>query len=124
MCTLAAVHDLGVRLAIDDFGTGWSSMARLGEFPWDLLKLDRSLIAPLGSDSTAEHVVRAMVVMAHALGIPTVAEGVETQTQLDSLLELGCDVGQGHLFSCPVPPREVVAFVNEENRLSGLSSAS
>jgi diguanylate cyclase (GGDEF)-like protein len=102
LSTLAALHDLGVHLAIDDFGTGWSSMSRLSEFPWDLLKIDRGFIANLAGDEHAAHVVRAMIVMAHALGIETVAEGVETVEQLEILTALECDIVQGYLFDKPL----------------------
>ncbi|MEQ9335988.1 MAG: EAL domain-containing protein [Miltoncostaeaceae bacterium] len=97
--TLRALADLGVHLALDDFGTGWSSMARLTDHPWELVKLDRSFIAPIARDHGAVHVVRAMIVMAHALGIRVVAEGVEDADQLDILRDLGCDIAQGFLFS-------------------------
>lgn len=110
--TLVALHDLGIHLAIDDFGTGWSSMARLSQFPWDLLKIDRSLISTLTQDAQAEHVVRAMVVMAHALGIRTVAEGVETREQLEVLAALDCDVAQGYLFARPLSARDAISQVS------------
>lgn len=116
---LSALHESGVRLAIDDFGTGWSSMARLAQHPWDLVKLDRSFIAPLGRDPRAEHLVRAMVVMAHALGMRALAEGVETSEQLDRVRELGCDVAQGFLFSPAVPACEAGALVDTHGRWLG-----
>lgn len=100
--TLWQLKELGVHLAIDDFGTGWSSMSRLSAFPWDLLKLDRSFISPLGVDPSAEHVARAVVAMAQALGLRTVAEGVETPLQLDVVTALGFDIVQGYLFCRPV----------------------
>ena len=109
---LRALHESGVRLAIDDFGTGWSSMSRLSDHPWDLVKLDRSFIAPLGQDPRAEHLVRAMVVMAHALGMRALAEGVETPEQLDRVTELGCDVAQGFLFSKPMMASRVEQFLH------------
>lgn len=84
-----------------------------------LLKLDRSFISRLGEDDGSEHVVAAMIAMAHALGIPTVAEGVETQRQLDYLIDLGCDMAQGYLFSRPVGAAEAVALVDEAGRFTG-----
>jgi EAL domain-containing protein (putative c-di-GMP-specific phosphodiesterase class I) len=119
LTTLTALRDLGVNLAIDDFGTGWSSMSRLSQYPWDLLKLDRSFIAALGNDHGAEHVVKAMIDMAHALGIRTVAEGVETTTQLQYLIDLGCDIAQGFLFSRPVPAAEAIGHVDRNRRWTG-----
>ena len=117
--TLNALHDLGVRLALDDFGTGWSSFSRLSSYPWDVLKLDRSFIVRLGEDDGAAHVVPAMVAMAHALGIPTVAEGVETQRQLDYVIDVGCDVAQGYLLSSPVSAVEAVSLVDGAGRFTG-----
>jgi EAL domain-containing protein (putative c-di-GMP-specific phosphodiesterase class I) len=117
--TLMELHDLGVRLVVDDFGTGWSSFSRLASYPWDLLKLDRSFIVRLGEDDGAEHVVSAMVAMAHALGIATVAEGVETQRQLDYVIDMGCDVAQGYLFSRPVSAVEAVSLVDGAGRFTG-----
>ncbi len=97
------LHELGVRLAIDDFGTGWSSMERLAAFPWDLLKIDKSFVQALAEPNHfAEYVVSSTIALAHALGIPTTAEGVETPEQLDRLAQLGCDIAQGHLFARPL----------------------
>ncbi len=116
---LLAVHDLGVLLAIDDFGTGWSSMTRLAGFPWDMLKIDRSFIAALGTDGPAEQVVKSTIAMAHALGILTTAEGVETPEQLDRLAELGCDVAQGFLLGHPASARDAIALVGDDGHWRG-----
>ena len=101
LSTFHELHALGVPLAIDDFGTGWSSMDRLSQFPWDLLKIDRSFVRRLGSDPRAEHVVSATIAMAHALDITVVAEGVETELQRAHLADLGCDIAQGFLYGRP-----------------------
>jgi EAL domain-containing protein (putative c-di-GMP-specific phosphodiesterase class I) len=119
LSALTALHDLGIRLALDDFGTGWSSMSRLALYPWDLLKIDRSFIAPLGINPRAEHLVRAMIAMAHSLGIRTIAEGVETPDQLSRLTDLGCDVVQGYLFSRPVTARAAVDMVDVSGHWTG-----
>lgn len=121
---LRALHELGVRLAIDDFGTGWSSMARLSAFPWDILKIDRVFVGSLGADEQAEHLVRAMIVMAHALGIRTVAEGIETVEQLERLMAMGCDIGQGFLFAKPLPARTATTHVSSDGRWDGPGSAN
>ena len=114
------LHDLGVRLAIDDFGTGWSSMERLAAFPWDLLKIDKSFVQALAEPNHfAEYVVSSTIALAHALGIPTTAEGVETPEQLDRLAQLGCDVAQGHLFARPAPAREAITHVTADARWTG-----
>ncbi|MEX2503962.1 MAG: EAL domain-containing protein, partial [Egicoccus sp.] len=117
--TLHELRDLGVRLAIDDFGTGWSSLARLSEFPCDLLKIDRSFISPLAPGNHAEHLVRATIQMAHALGIPTVAEGIETEEQLALLTHLGCDIGQGYLFAKPLTAPLAIDEVAPDGRWTG-----
>jgi diguanylate cyclase (GGDEF)-like protein len=120
--TLSRLHELGVRLAIDDFGTGWSSMSRLATLPWDALKIDRSLVAPLGAghpDDPYEHLVAAVVAMAHSLHLKVVAEGVENLEQLALVRELGCDVVQGWLFSKAVEPRELVGLVDPDGRWVG-----
>lgn len=110
--TLLALHELGVRLAIDDFGMGWSSMSRLAAFPWDLLKIDRSFVAALGDQTgEAEKVVSSTIAMAHSMGILTVGEGVETETQRGRLAELGCDVVQGFLIGRPLPARDAIEHV-------------
>lgn len=119
MGRLLAVHDLGVLLAIDDFGTGWSSMARLAGFPWDMVKIDRSFVAALGTDRPAEQVVKSTIAMAHALGILTTAEGVETTEQLDRLAELDCDVAQGFLIGRPAPARDAIALVGDDGHWRG-----
>ena len=108
---LQELHDLGVHLAIDDFGTGWSSLHRLADFPFDMLKIDRSFTAKLTPGSKTHHMVRATIVMAHALGMLTVAEGIETPQQLELLTEMGCDIGQGYHFARPLPARDAIARV-------------
>ena len=108
---LLSVHELGVKLALDDFGTGWSSMTRLAGFPWDMLKIDRSFVAALGTGRPAEQVVKSTIAMAHALGILTTAEGVETPEQLDRLAELDCDVAQGFLLGQPASARDASDLV-------------
>jgi EAL domain-containing protein (putative c-di-GMP-specific phosphodiesterase class I) len=103
---LAALRDLGVHLAIDDFGTGYSSLAYLHSLPVDELKIDRSFVNRLGSDTRDRHLVQAIIGMGTALGLTVVAEGVETEEQLAYLDERGCDVAQGFLFS-PAQPEDV-----------------
>jgi diguanylate cyclase (GGDEF)-like protein/PAS domain S-box-containing protein len=105
---LQALKDLGVTLAIDDFGTGYSSLSHLQRFPLDILKIDKSFVDELGVDRGGAEIVAAVVKLAHALGLQVIAEGVETERQLDELLRLDCDFAQGYLFSRPVPAHELV----------------
>jgi diguanylate cyclase (GGDEF)-like protein len=108
----ACVHSLrllraaGLRVAIDDFGTGFSSLGRLSELPIDTLKIDRSFIMRLPSDRKGSTLVSTIIDLAHAFEMTTVAEGVETQPQLDYLVRAGCDESQGYLHSRPVPREE------------------
>jgi EAL domain-containing protein (putative c-di-GMP-specific phosphodiesterase class I) len=105
---LEAIRAVGVRIALDDFGTGYSSLAYLRDLPLDALKIDRAFVERLGSAPGDVPIVSAIVGLAHGLGIEVVAEGIETHAQLDVVRELGCDRGQGFLFSPPLPA-DVVA---------------
>jgi diguanylate cyclase (GGDEF)-like protein/PAS domain S-box-containing protein len=107
---LAEIHGRGLRLAIDDFGTGWSSLSRLNEMPATTLKIDRSFVADL-TQGNAGGLVGAMIQMAEATGLQPVAEGIETEEQRAFLLELGCPLGQGYLFSRPVPAEALERIV-------------
>jgi diguanylate cyclase (GGDEF)-like protein/PAS domain S-box-containing protein len=98
---LNELRALGVRLAIDDFGTGYSSLAQLRRLPLDTLKIDRSFVSGLGGSRDAEAIVTSIIAMAHAVDLTVVAEGVETEQQLDVLQRLGCDLAQGYYFGRP-----------------------
>jgi EAL domain-containing protein (putative c-di-GMP-specific phosphodiesterase class I) len=109
--TLGKLKALGVRIAIDDFGTGYSSLAYLCRFPIDMLKVAREFVDGLGQDANADVVTRAVVELAGALGLLTVAEGVETTHQHEHVAELGCDLAQGYLFSRPVDAETVLTLL-------------
>ena len=116
---LTELRGLGVRLAIDDFGTGYSSLAYLRRFPVDCLKIDRSFVSGLDDDGDSRPIAAAIVDMAHALGLRVVAEGVETSTQLEALIDLGCDAAQGFLFAPALPARQLEALLAENGGCFG-----
>ncbi|HEX2740544.1 MAG TPA: EAL domain-containing protein, partial [Rubrobacter sp.] len=101
--TLEELTSLGVRLVIDDFGTGYSSLSYLERFPVDYVKIDRSFVGRLDSESGATALVSGMIGLAHALGIRVVAEGVENAEQLERVHSMGCDLAQGRYFADPLP---------------------
>jgi diguanylate cyclase (GGDEF)-like protein/PAS domain S-box-containing protein len=103
LASLTALKNLGVGLAVDDFGTGYSSLTYLKTFPIDELKIDRSFINGLGSDSGDSAIVGSCIDLAHAVGILAVAEGVETAGQVRTLKAMGCDLAQGYHFARPLP---------------------
>ena len=99
---LHELKEVGVRIAIDDFGTGYSSLAYLQEFPVDVLKIDRTFVAGMSESSEGEALVHALVQLGKALGLETLAEGIETQPQLERLQSEQCDLGQGYFFARPM----------------------
>jgi diguanylate cyclase (GGDEF)-like protein/PAS domain S-box-containing protein/excisionase family DNA binding protein len=111
--TLEDLKDLGVRLVLDDFGTGYSSLSYLAEFPFDTLKIDRSFVNSLGGEGATFPIVEAVAGMAQALGLTTVAEGVEVEQQLRVLRELDCDAVQGFLFAKPMAAEVAEAWCRE-----------
>ncbi len=108
---LRELSGLGVQLILDDFGTGYSSLSYLNRFPFDALKIDRSFIEGLGIEQERSAIVEAIIGMARALGMRTIAEGVENEVQLAELRRLGCGFAQGFLFSGPLPVREMTALL-------------
>ncbi|GAA3951802.1 hypothetical protein GCM10023085_38040 [Actinomadura viridis] len=108
---LSALRDLGVRLAIDDFGTGYASLAYLGQLPVDIIKIDPSFVAGLGSDETLTLLTRTIVRLGSDLGLTVVAEGIERPEQLELLREMGCPRGQGFLVARPMAAGRVEALV-------------
>jgi diguanylate cyclase (GGDEF)-like protein len=108
---LHAIQNRGIRLAIDDFGTGYSSMSLMKQFPIDTIKIDRSFVRDLPSDSEDQAIAQAIISMGKALGMTIVAEGVETAEQEAFLRDHACDEMQGFLFSKPLPPRELAALL-------------
>jgi len=108
---LQAIRDLGVGLVLDDFGTGYSSLSYLRRIPLDAIKIDRSFVNGIDDDNSNLPIVKAVIDLAHALGIEVVAEGIETAGQLGRLRDLVCDRGQGYFFARPQPPEALTALL-------------
>jgi EAL domain-containing protein (putative c-di-GMP-specific phosphodiesterase class I) len=108
---LKKLKELGVKIALDDFGTGFSSLSYLRRFPIDVLKIDRSFVSMIGEKTDHLEVALALVEFSQRLGLRTVAEGIEESTQLSSLSSMGCEFGQGYLFSKPLQAGQLEAFV-------------
>jgi len=107
---------LGVSVAVDDFGTGYSSLAHLKRFPLDILKIDRYFVKDIHAAPVNEALISSILALSKGLDLGTVAEGVETEAQLESLRTLGCQVMQGHLFSPPVPAEQILTLLGRDWR--------
>ncbi len=116
---LSKVRDIGLEIAIDDFGTGYSSLAYLARLPIQTLKIDRSFVHAMMKEAAAGTLVETIVSLAHTLRLKVVAEGVETDDQLNALAALGCDQLQGYVFSKPVPPEAVPSLLDANSYATG-----
>lgn len=112
--TLNRLKDLGVKLSIDDFGAGYSSYSLLAKLPVDVVKIDRSLVSTMCENRRLETVVKAIIDLAHTLGMGVVAEGIETEAQHEKLLALGCNVFQGFFFGKPLASSEVPLLLSSK----------
>jgi len=112
-----SLRSAGLRVALDDFGTGGSSLARLQHLPVDILKIDQSFVRDLAAEESAASMIMAMVQTARALDISLVAEGVETEQQRRMLVRAGCTLGQGYLFSRPLPADRMLEALRNEGRI-------
>lgn len=122
--TLRQLRSAGITIAIDDFGTGYSSLSRLSSLPIDILKIDRSFVTPLAADAAARTLVKTIITLARAFNLKTVAEGVETQEQLDYLWQAGCEQSQGYLHSKPVPAAQLVEILGRDKSLMPVVGSS
>ncbi|ERS04771.1 diguanylate cyclase [Marinobacter sp. EN3] len=113
---LRELNQLGISFALDDFGTGFSSLSNLQHLPISLVKIDKSFVQELGQSADAEHIIRAIISLAHSLQISVVAEGVETDGQLEFLRQQHCDEIQGYYYARPMPWNDLVQFMNRQNQ--------
>jgi len=126
---LRMMHEANIKVAMDDFGTGYSSLSYLRNYPFDSLKIDRTFVSELHQDNNDRALVIATIDMSHALGIKVVAEGIETNEQLQFLVQSGCEFGQGYLFSKPVVAEEFEMLLvqcqslRQHGRVEGVKSA-
>ena len=113
---LKRIHNIGINLSVDDFGTGYSSLARLKQMPVNTLKIDRSFVRDIPEDRDDIAIIKAIIALGHALNLKVLAEGVETDQQLNLLQNLGCDEAQGYLFSRAVPAQEMTKLLAKDKR--------
>ncbi|PPK50462.1 putative bifunctional diguanylate cyclase/phosphodiesterase [Marinobacter persicus] len=119
---LRELNQLGVSFALDDFGTGFSSLSNLQHLPISLVKIDKSFVQDLGESADAEHIIRAIISLAHSLRISVVAEGVETEGQLEFLRHQHCDEIQGYYYARPMPWQDLVQFIDRQNQFACLQN--
>jgi diguanylate cyclase (GGDEF)-like protein len=112
---LKELRNEGVRVAIDDFGTGYSSLSYLQQLPFDLIKIDKSFVDLIGSGDNSEMICRTIIKMAHEMGKMAIAEGVETEEQVEFLKMNGCDSVQGYFYCRALPPQEFLEFIEKQD---------
>ena len=111
---LSHLKHLGIGTVLDDFGTGSTSLVGLTQFPVDALKIDRSLIREMQTDRSASDIVELIILLAHKMNLKVIAEGIETARQLERLIELGCEFGQGYFFSQPMEAKAALIFMRQQ----------
>jgi len=121
---LGKIRDMGMTIALDDFGTGYSSLSHLRHFPLDTLKIDQTFVRDLGTNPEDAAIVRAIITMAHNLGMTVVAEGVETPCHLDHLIRERCDYVQGYYISRPVPAEQMEVMLHQQAGQGGVTLPS
>jgi diguanylate cyclase (GGDEF)-like protein/PAS domain S-box-containing protein len=120
---LSELRDLGILLAVDDFGTGYSSLGYIQQFPLDVIKVDRSFVSRLDAPTAgSRQLVRTIIELAGGLHAASVAEGIETAAELDELIEMGCDYGQGYYFARPIPADQFLALLRASRPAAGAAT--
>ena len=110
---LHQIRDLGIEIDMDDFGTGYSNLSYLTRLPISALKIDRSFVSPINEDGANTEIVKTVIALARNLGLRTVAEGIESESQLERLKKLGCDSGQGFLLAKPMGLLDLGDFLSD-----------
>lgn len=113
LAVISALKKLGISLSTDDFGTGYSSLSYLHRFPFNCIKIDRSFVSKMDSDQKSEAIVRTILLLGQNLHLEVIAEGIETEPQLEALRKLGCKTGQGYLFSKPVTAENAAQLLQD-----------
>jgi diguanylate cyclase (GGDEF)-like protein len=118
IAALSELRRMGIRVSIDDFGTGYSSLSRLKKFPISMLKIDRSFVRDIMTDTDDAEIARTIIALSHSLHLEVIAEGVETQEHLEFMHRHGCDAIQGYLFSKPLKVDELTSLLREDRYLN------
>jgi EAL domain-containing protein (putative c-di-GMP-specific phosphodiesterase class I) len=121
---LSQLRSLGVRIVLQKFGTGHFSLSELRQFPVEAMKIDQPLVHELLADSDSSHIVELIITLAEKMNVRVIAEGVETVKHLDRLQELGCQFGQGHLFSPPVDAGGAEKLLSRQNAQAQVTGAA
>lgn len=116
LAMMQGLSDAGISIAMDDFGTGYSSLSYVRSFPFDVIKIDRSFVNDITEDPADLELVQAAIAMSHGLNLTAIAEGVETEQQLQLLREMGCDQLQGYLFGAPMPAPQFDEYLRSRER--------
>jgi EAL domain-containing protein (putative c-di-GMP-specific phosphodiesterase class I) len=114
--TLSSLKEKGFSVSLDDFGTGYSSLSHLARLPIDKLKIDRSFVRHLETESRSLAITESVIALGHKLGIEVIAEGIETISVFSRLLSMGCNHFQGYLFSKPIPSNDLVTWEKTRSR--------
>jgi EAL domain-containing protein (putative c-di-GMP-specific phosphodiesterase class I) len=112
---LHKAHEMGFKIALDDFGTGYNSLSYLNNLPATSLKIDRSFVVGMDRSSTGIKVITSIIELARTIDLSTITEGVETESQRQQLLAMGCIDAQGYLFSRPLSPDQVAGYLSDHN---------